>query len=72
MAKAAKRKFKVGDRIRKLLNGALWRRGEIIYITPSSVGVKFDGSSTGERVPPDSLQFEDGTLPDSIVDLGSE
>ena len=70
---AKKRKvFKAGDRIRMQVNGH-WMPGSILYTVKDTgrIGVRFDGSSTGEMVQPTRLQYEDGSLPDTIAEFGS-
>ncbi len=71
MVKKRKRLFSMGDRVRMQINNQ-WRTGTIIYIVHETgrIGVKFDGSSTGESVAVTRLQYEDGSLPDTIAEFG--
>ena len=69
---AKKRKLlSVGDRVRMSVN-AQWRCGSIIYIVHETgrIGVKFDGSSTGESVSANRLEYEDGSRPDTLAEFG--
>jgi len=69
MAKKKKRLYKVGQRVRMLVNDN-WRIGTIIYITDTfGIGVKFDDSSTGECVDIVRLEYADGSLPDTIAEV---
>lgn len=70
MGKKRRKLFGVGDRIRMLVNEQ-WMPGTIIYVIKDTgrIGVKFDGTTTGEMVTPTHLQYEDSSLPDTIAEF---